>query len=69
MAGGAAEAVLGLGRIDLLSDGAVEASVEEDRVVMAAGAFTLARLEELRQEAPAYGVDSAPQRAAGQAPA
>ena len=38
-------------------------------VVMAAGAFTLARLEELRQEAPAYGVDSAPQRAAGPATA
>lgn len=38
-------------------------------VVMAVGAFTLARLEELRQEAPAYGVDGASQRAAGPATA
>lgn len=34
-------------------------------VVMAVGAFTLARLEEVRQDAPAYRFDSGPQRAAG----
>lgn len=34
-------------------------------VVMAIGAFTLARLDEVRQETPAHDVESAPQRAAG----
>lgn len=34
-------------------------------VVMAVGAFTLTRLEEVRQEASAHRFDSAPQRAAG----
>jgi hypothetical protein len=38
-------------------------------VVMAVGAFTLARLEELRQGIPAYGFDSAPRHAAGRASA
>lgn len=38
-------------------------------VVMAIGAFTLARLEEVRQETPAYGFDSAPQRTARRATA
>lgn len=38
-------------------------------VVMAIGAFTLARLAEVRQEAPAFGFHSAPQRAAGRATA
>lgn len=33
-------------------------------VVMAAGAFTLARLEEVRQEAPAWDFDNAAERAA-----
>ena len=38
VAGGAAEAVLRLGRVDLLLDRPVEAAVEEDRVVVAARA-------------------------------
>jgi hypothetical protein len=38
VAGQAAEAVLGFGGVDLVLDGLVEAAVEEDGVVMAAGA-------------------------------
>jgi hypothetical protein len=38
-------------------------------VVMAVGAFTLARLEEVRQGIPVYGFDSAPRHAAGRASA
>lgn len=38
-------------------------------VVMAVGAFTLARLAEVRQEAPVYEFDRAPQHAAGRATA
>ena len=48
VAGDAAEAVLRFGRVDLLLDGALEAAVEEDGVVVAAGApLTALRAAEL----------------------